>query len=58
MSVTEAIVVSVAVGAGTLAAILGSLSPELAGLLGVAVGYGGKGIVNSSSKESSWKPGP
>jgi hypothetical protein len=50
VTTTEAIVVGVAVVAATVAAILGSLTPALAGLLGVAVGYGGKGAVATVGK--------
>ena len=47
MTITEAIVVGIAVVAATVAAVFGSLTPALAGLLGVAVGYGGKGAVST-----------
>jgi hypothetical protein len=45
MSIPETVIVGVAIVAATVAAIVGSLTPELAGLLGVAVGYGGKGVI-------------
>lgn len=45
MSVAETVTVCVAIVAATGAAIAGSLTPELAGLLGVAIGYGGKGAI-------------
>lgn len=52
MTTTEAIVVGIAVVAATVASILGGLTPSLAGLLGVAIGYGGKGAVSAAVTRS------
>jgi hypothetical protein len=41
LTLIEAAVICVAIIAATVASILGSLTPPLVGLLGVAVGYGG-----------------
>lgn len=48
MTLFETIVVVVAMVVAGVAAILHSLTPELAALLGVAVGYGAKGAVNAA----------
>jgi uncharacterized membrane protein len=45
LSATESAVVIVAILGATVAAIANTLTPELAGLLGVAIGYGGKGAL-------------
>lgn len=63
MNTGEIIIVTAAIVAGTVASILGSLTPELSGLLGAAVGYSAKGISNAlpslpSKQSEDWKPGP
>lgn len=60
MSGRESVVVCVAILAGTVAAILGSLTPELSGLIGFALGYGGKGVANvwPARSKDEWRPGP
>lgn len=50
MTPLETVTVGLVIVAGTAAAIAGALSPELAGLLGVALGYGGKGLVNQRTE--------
>lgn len=47
MTITEAIIVGVSIVAATIASVLGHLDPPLAGLLGVAIGYGGGRTVGS-----------
>jgi hypothetical protein len=56
MSATETVIVVVAMLAATVAAIANSLTPELAGLLGVAIGYGGKGAVTALSTPRGLSP--
>lgn len=61
VTATEAVIVVVAIIAATVAAILNHLTPELGLLLGVAVGYGGKGAVTTAltipKKTEVWKGG-
>jgi hypothetical protein len=45
VSIGESIVCAVAIAGAVVAASLNSLSPELAGIIGVALGYVGKGAV-------------
>lgn len=47
MTTSETVIVCVAVVAATVASVLGGLTPALTGLLGVALGYGGKGAVTA-----------
>jgi hypothetical protein len=48
LTLTETVALCVIVVAGTVAAIFGVLEgTALAGLLGAALGYGGKGVVES-----------
>jgi hypothetical protein len=47
MTKIEAAIVIVVIVAATVASVLGSLTPPLAGLLGVALGYGGGRTANS-----------
>lgn len=53
MTKTEGAIVCVAIIAATVAAVLGSLTPPLVGLLGVAVGYGGGRTVSSISSSEA-----
>jgi hypothetical protein len=48
MTLFELILAVVVIAAATVAAILNHLSPELAGILGVALGYVAKAAVNAS----------
>jgi hypothetical protein len=52
MTTTEAVIVGIAIVAATVASILGGLTPALGGLLGVAVGYGGKGAISTVTESS------
>jgi hypothetical protein len=53
MNIPETVVVVVAVIGATTAAALGTLTPELAGLLGVAIGYGGKGAIEVGRRSAN-----
>lgn len=48
MTLFELILAVVVIVAATVAAILNHLSPELAGILGVALGYVAKGALNTT----------
>lgn len=63
VNVSETVIVCVAIVAATTAAVLGSLGPELAGIIGVALGYGGKGLVTAkpmlgTKQAESWSIRP
>lgn len=60
MTLFEAVVVVVVIVAATVAAILNHFTPELGALLGIALGYAGKGAVAAvkNSGETPWKGTP
>lgn len=63
MNLSETVIVCVAIVAATVAAALGSLTPTLAGIIGMALGYGGKGLVTAkpmlgTKQTESWSIRP
>lgn len=57
MNLFETIVVVAALAvAGAVAIVNKTIDPVLAGLLGAAIGYGGKGLVNSAPAINSQVP--
>lgn len=56
MTVAEVVVAVAVIVAATVAAILNHLSPELAGILGVALGYVGKAAINASPLPTNQVP--
>lgn len=52
MTVAEGIICAVVIIAATVSAIFNSLTPELAGILGVALGYVGKAAVTTVAAPS------